>query len=355
MTDPNIQDELPLTSTTPPKKAKKPSPNSLDISPPNSNKPPFRFIDLFAGIGGMRLGFEAAGGHCVLSCEIDDNAYKTYKANHPAPVDEHKYIPDIFDCTSEAVPSHDVLVAGFPCQPYSLAGLRKGLNDKRGQVFMEIVRILNEKKPAAFLLENVKGMLEHDNGNTYKNVMKSALEAAGYSIKEAVLNSMTHANIPQNRERLFVVGFLKTEKAEMFKFPAKIELTQTIEDCLMDSDAKDRHYYDKRFGCFPEIDKSVTRSDTIYQWRRQYVRENKSDVCPTLTANMGSGGHNVPLVRRSAGVRKLTPRECSLFQGFPEDFNFPPGMAESRLYHQFGNSVTVPLIERIAIEIAKHL
>lgn len=312
-----------------------------------------KFIDLFAGIGGMRLGFEAAGAECVLTCEINEDALKTYKANFKSNL-WHSYHNDILSLTKSITPSHDILVAGFPCQPYSIAGLRKGLKDERGgDVFLAILRILKEKTPRAFLLENVKGMLNHENGETFKYMVEQ-LADCGYSIRQEVLNSKDHANVPQNRERVFLVGFRSKNASELFRFPGKIKLRKSIHDCLESNRVDDHFYYDERFDCFSEIKKSVVSKDTLYQWRRKYVRENKSNACPTLTANMGSGGHNVPLVLDDFGVRKLTPRETANFQGFPKSFNLPQ-IANSKLYHQFGNSVTVPLIKRIAIEIVKVL
>lgn len=314
----------------------------------------FTFIDLFAGIGGMRIAFERAGGECVLTCEIDGNAIKTYQANYK-PKHPHIYAKDICKLDSNDVPTHDVLIAGFPCQPYSMAGLRQGLKDQRGQVFLEIIRILNDKKPSTFLLENVKGMVEHDNGKTFKFMCES-LEKVGYFIKHQVLNSMTHANIPQNRARVFIVGMRDSKKLEAFSFPAEMKLTKTIHDCLDGKSVKPNHIYDERYGCYEAIKMAIEKSDTLYQWRRQYVRENKSNACPTLTANMGSGGHNVPLVKDPIhGIRKLTPRETANFQGFPKTFKLPADLADSKLYHQFGNSVTVPLIQRIAENITKAL
>lgn len=320
-------------------------------------KSSFTFIDLFAGIGGMRLGFEAAEGECVLTCEIDPHARRTYESNYDYAPHQHSYEDDIFDLKSSKVKQlkPDVLVAGFPCQPYSIAGLRKGLGDKRGQVFEEIIRLLRDAKPEAFLLENVKGMLSHDKGRTYREIMKPMLEKSGYFVKEEVLNSMTHGNVPQNRERLFIVGFRSRAKIDSFHFPAPIKLSKSINNCLRSKTAKPHHYYDERYGCYEVIKKQVKTDSTLYQWRRQYVRENKSNVCPTLTANMGSGGHNVPLYLDGKKIRKLTPIECGMFQGFPDNFKLPERMAESKLYHQFGNSVTVPLISRIAKEIAKVL
>ena len=317
-----------------------------------ANGPEFTFIDLFAGIGGMRLGFESAGGRCVLTSEIDQPAVMTYSLNY-APQHSHKYFGDICSINSVDIPKHDVLVAGFPCQPYSIAGLRKGLKDERGTVFMEIIRILKDKRPKAVLLENVKGILAHDKGETFK-YMVSLIERLGYVVKFETLNSMTHSNVPQNRERVFIVGFLSKNSASLFRFPSVIPLTKTIKDLLLDERVPSKYFYDERFDCYKEIKIAVKSSNTLYQWRRQYVRENKSNVCPTLTANMGSGGHNVPLIKVKGGIRKLTPRECANFQGFPKSFKLPE-ISDSALYHQFGNSVTVPLIARIAKNIAKEL
>lgn len=313
----------------------------------------FKFIDLFAGIGGMRIAFENVGGECVLTCEINENALNTYKSNYK-PSHEHIYYNDILTLESNVIPNHNVLIAGFPCQPYSIAGLRKGLNDERGgDIFLAILRILKDKQPDSFLLENVKGIKNHDKGETFKFMIDS-LSKCGYFVRNEVLNSMTHANVPQNRERVFIVGFKDEEKAKKFKYPKEIPLTNTIHECLEEVKVSPEFYYDNRYECYNEISKAIKSKDTIYQWRRLYVRENKSNACPTLTANMGSGGHNVPLILDNYGIRKLTPRETANFQGFPKDFKLPK-IANSKLYHQFGNSVTVPLITRIAHEIVEVL
>jgi DNA (cytosine-5)-methyltransferase 1 len=310
-----------------------------------------KFIDLFAGIGGMRIAFNKAGAECVLTCEINEAALTTYKANFK-PINEHVYHNNILTLEHSNIPNHDILVAGFPCQPYSIAGLRKGLKDERGgDVFLAIIEILKAKKPKSFLLENVKGMLNHDNGETFKFIIKS-LEDCGYKTIHKVLNTKDYANVPQNRERVFLVGFTEEECRYKFQFPKEVKLTKTIHDCLETIKVPNEFYYDDRFECFKIIKEQVTSEDTIYQWRRQYVRENKSNSCPTLTANMGSGGHNVPLIKDKFGIRKLTPRETANFQGFPSDFVLPK-ISNSKLYHQFGNSVTVPLIEKIAKEIIK--
>ena len=311
----------------------------------------FTFIDLFAGIGGMRIAFEGAGGKCLLTCEIDDVALKTYKENYK-PNNDHKYVGDIIKLKNKDIPKHDVLIAGFPCQPYSIAGLRKGLADERGQVFNDILRIIKSKKPKVFLLENVKGITTHDSGETFKYII-DRLEKIGYHIRTQTLNSMTHSNIPQNRERVFIIGFLSEESAKNFEFPKDIPLTVKFRS-LLEKKVDSRFYYNDRFDCYATLKNEMTNKNRVYQWRRHYVRENKSGVCPTLTANMGSGGHNVPLIVVGSKIRKLTPRECARFQGFPDSFILPK-IGDSNLYHQFGNSVTVPLIRLIADEIAKVL
>lgn len=317
-------------------------------------KSKFIFADLFAGVGGMRLAFESAGGECVLTSELDENALRTYFLNFP-PSTGHVTVRDVNELRLKdfglRAGQLDVLVAGFPCQPYSIAGLRKGLDDDRGgQIFTSLLRILREVRPKSFLLENVKGIKSHDNGETF-DYMCRELSNAGYALKNETLNSFVHANVPQNRERVFIVGFKDPQIAKKFKFPEAMKLTKSIEDCLVQpQEVGAEHYYDDRYPSYRIIEKEVTKTDTVYQWRRQYVRENMNKVCPTLTANMGSGGHNVPLVRDSRGIRRLTPREAANFQGFPRQFLLPP-ISNGHLYHQFGNSVTVPLIERIAKNI----
>lgn len=310
----------------------------------------FTFADLFAGIGGMRIGFEQAGGTCVLTSEIDDKAMETYNANFTNSP-EHKFVADVTKLTKADFPDKlDVMVAGFPCQPYSVAGPRKGLEDERGgDIFDKLMYLLKEVKPKAFLFENVKGVLGHDNGNTLKHMLKLMLDQ-GYFVRYETLNTMTHANVPQNRERVFFVGFTYPYEAKIFKFPKPIPLTKTIADCLEKGPVDPKFYYTDRTEVGKLIQQHITEKNTVYQWRRSYARDNKSGVCPTLTANMGTGGNNVPLIVDDQGPRKLTPRETANFQGFPEDFVLPK-IGQSHLYKQFGNSVTAPLIARIAAEI----
>ncbi len=312
----------------------------------------FKFIDLFAGIGGFRIAMQNVGGKCIYTSEWDTNAKITYKANFgEVPFGDitkdytKNYIPDNFD----------ILCAGFPCQAFSIAGYQKGFHDTRGTLFFDLEKVIETKRPKVVFLENVKNLVSHDKGNTFKIILEILEQKLGYKAYTKILNSATHANVPQNRERIFIVAFDTKQVANHanFKFPEPIPLTKTIHDILEKGKQSDNLYYKKDHQYYPELKKTMTSKDTIYQWRRVYVRENKSNVCPTLTANMGTGGHNVPLVLDDFGIRKLTPKECFGFQGYPIDKYILPNIANSKLYMQAGNSVTTTLIERIAQEIIK--
>lgn len=307
-----------------------------------------KFIDLFAGIGGIKIAFSNAGFKCVFSNDFDKNAKITFDLNFSElfESDKQMVLGDIQKIPTDKIPEFDILCGGFPCQPFSVAGYRQGFEDERGRgnLFFDIIRILKDKKPKAFLLENVKNLKSHDKGNTIK-VIYEELEKLGYKVIDKVLNSMEYGNLPQNRERIYIVGFLDEENFNKFHFPKKIPLTKTIHDFL-EQNVDDKYYYNGK-NLFDRIKDDVVKKDTVYQWRRKYVRENKNNVCPTLTANMGMGGHNVPIILDDKGIRKLTPRECANFQGFPETYKLPE-IAISHLYKQFGNSVSIPVIERIA-------
>ncbi len=303
----------------------------------------FRTLDLFAGVGGIRLGFEKAGFKTVFANDFDKTCKDTYDLNFNEP---KLTIEDINKLNIKELPEFDLVLGGFPCQAFSIAGYQKGFNDDkgRGNLFFRIADILAERKPKAILLENVKNLKGHDKGKTFK-VIEKTLHELGYHIKFKVLNSMTYGNTPQNRERIFIIGFLDKKKAEAFDFPEEIKLTKSFRD-LTANEAEDKYYYNNK-PLYEKIKNDINSEHTVYQWRRQYVRANKKGVCPTLTANMGLGGHNVPIIKNHKGIRKLTPKECFLLQGFPENFKLPD-IADSKLYHQAGNSVTVPVIERIA-------
>jgi len=324
-----------------------------DIPFPHLKSPEFTFIDLFAGIGGFRIALQNSGGKCVYSSEWDESAKQTYFNNFgEIPFGDitkeltKKYIPNRFD----------ILCAGFPCQAFSIAGRRNGFDDTRGTLFFDIEQILKKFKPKVVFLENVKNLVSHDKGKTFKIITEILENKLGYKVNYKVLNSLTHANIPQNRERIFIVAFdpNQVKNYYKFKFPNEIQLTKTIHDILENDKQEEKYYYHRDHKYYPKLEKIMISKDTVYQWRRVYVRENKSNVCPTLTANMGTGGHNVPLIKDDFGIRKLTPKECFLFQGFPDKFILPP-LANSKLYKQAGNSVTTPLVERISNEIIKVL
>lgn len=311
-----------------------------------------KLIDLFAGVGGFHLAFANMGGvQCLFSSEIDLNAQKTYALNFPnTPI-----FGDITKISPNNIPKHDILCAGFPCQAFSIAGLQKGFSDTRGTLFFDICKIVEFHKPSVLFLENVKNLKNHNNGNTFATIVKS-LENLGYAVNFNILNASSHANIPQNRERIFIVAFNKQKSKNHinFKFPNKIKLTKTIHDCLDNSKQDDCFYYTPKSIYYDQLKNEVIKRDTIYQLRRIYIRENKSNLCPTLTANMGTGGHNVPIIKDEFGIRKLTPRECFNFQGYLKDFKLPK-LPNSKLYIQAGNSVVYPLIKKIAKEIIRVL
>lgn len=321
----------------------------IDVPFPPPKDPKFTFIDLFAGIGGFRIAMQEVGGKCVFSSEWDHYARLTYEANFGE-------VPfgDITKIDEKDIPEHDVLCAGFPCQAFSIAGYREGFNDKkgRGNLFFDILRIVRLKNPKVVFLENVKNLKNHDKGNTFKTI-KQSLEESGYSVFDAVLNTMEYGNMPQNRERIYVVGIKKKKGEELdFEFPSKLELTTKIEHVL-ENKVDDFFYYNK-YDCYKELKKSVVSRDTVYQWRRMYVRDNKKGVCPTLTANMGTGGHNVPIILDKKDIRKLTPRECFRFQGYPDNYILP-NISLSHLYKQAGNTVSLKVVERISKEIIKFI
>lgn len=318
----------------------------------------YKICSLFAGVGGIELGFlQTKKCEVIYVNEYDLYAVKTYESNFNLSVDTR----DIRNVHVKEIPDFDILVAGFPCTSFSIAGHRKGFEDEtHGDLFFELERIFKHKKPRVIFLENVKNLVSHDKGRTFKIIIDS-LEKAGYKNKivHKVLNASEYGNLPQNRERIYIVAFKDKDDYEKFKMPSKIKLTNTIKKVLNFNDKVDEKYYytegKYKQEIYQEILKNVKRSTTTYQWRRKYVRENKNGLIPTLTANMGAGGHNVPLIKTKHGIRKLTPKECFLAQGFPEDYILPNDLADSRLYKQAGNSVAVPVIYRIAKNIIKSI
>lgn len=313
----------------------------------------YNIASFFAGVGGIDLGFEKTGFfQTIYANEIDNYPAKTFEQNFSINVD----CRDIREVEPTDFPDVDIIMGGFPCQAFSIAGYRQGFNDEkgRGNLFFELIRLIHEKKPRVVFFENVKNLVGHDGGNTFQVILES-LKKEGYHYCYKVLNAMHYGNTPQNRERIYIVGFIDYNDFIKFSFPDPIPLTKKLSDIInFESKVDEKYYYtkDKYKGeIYKSLEAEMTSYDSIYQWRRKYVRENKSGVVPTLTANMGEGGHNVPLVKTKFGIRKLTPHECFNAQGFPNDFILPQ-MADSRLYKQAGNSVCVEVIHRIAQNIA---
>lgn len=310
----------------------------------------------FAGVGGIELGFNNSLFETVYANEFDANAVKTYESNFAIKVDSR----DIRQVLTNEIPNFNVLLAGFPCQPFSIAGYQQGFDDEkdRGNLFFELVRIIKDKKPEVLFLENVKNLVSHDNGNTFRVIIEY-LQNLGYHVKFQVLNAKDYGNVTHGRERIYIVGFLNLDYYHRFSFPMPIKLTKKLSDFIHFNDEVDKKYIysSKNCGFYSKLVETMENPNSIYQWRRIYVRENKSNVCPTLTANMGTGGHNVPLILKykddgSKMIRKLTPRECFNLQGFPENYVLP-NISNSHLYKQAGNSVVVSVIKRIADNIAE--
>ena len=319
---------------------------------------------LFSGVGGIELGFQKSGFQISWANEVDKYANETYKANF----DHQIFSEDIRELDPHDLPPVDVLVAGFPCQAFSLAGKRQGFNDDRGNLFFEIIRIIKgfDIKPKVLFFENVKNFYTHDKKRTFKKVYDLLHEELGYSVFHDVLNATDYTTLPQSRERTFIICFqgekdwefdeIRSSKSYLFnsKFPPdKIEKTDNFRKYLEEA-IDDQYFYDSDKYNYRALKKAVVSDNSVYQWRRVYVRENKRGVCPTLTANMGQGGHNVPIIKAGDRIRKLTPKECFNLQGFDKGFKLPQ-YSDSRLYRQVGNSVCVPLIAKLALLIRQSL
>ena len=327
-------------------------PLKFDIPFPPKANPKFKFIDLFAGIGGIRLAYQNLGGKCVFTSEWNNFAKKTYEANFGE-------VPfgDITKIDENAIPEHDILLGGFPCQPFSIAGVSKKnalgrkhgfLDETQGTLFFDIARILKHKKPKAFMLENVKNLVSHDKGNTFK-VIKNTLSELGYSVHYKVLDGKHF--VPQHRERIIIVGFQNNifHKGENFEFPE-----------LPDPTAKFKDILEKK------IDYKYTLSDKLWNYLQNYAAKHKAQgngfgfgltdlngISRTISARYYKDGSEILIPQFGKNPRRLTPRECARLQGFPDEFVIP--VSDNQAYRQFGNSVTVPLIQAVGKQIVKTL
>lgn len=321
---------------------------------PNDNS--FTFIDLFAGIGGMRIAYEQAGGHCVYSSEWNKYSRQTYFANFNEEPDG-----DITKVDATSIPDHDILVAGFPCQPFSIAGVSKknslgrstGFEDKtQGTLFFDICRILKEKRPKAFMLENVKNLCSHDKGKTFR-VITEALDELDYSIFYKVLDGQDF--VPQHRERILIVGFDRKRYGHSATFAfnlTPISSKPVMRDILETS-----------------VEEKYTLSDRLWNYLQDYAKKHKAaghgfgygiaapdGIARTLSARYYKDGSEILIAQEGKNPRRLTPRECARLQGFPDNFKIP--VSDTQAYRQFGNSVVVPLMSNVAklvVETVKNL
>lgn len=307
----------------------------------------YTFIDLFAGIGGMRLAYEKAGARCVYSNEWNKYCQKTYYANFGDQPDD-----DITQVNADtSIPMHDILVAGFPCQPFSIAGVSKkqslgrstGFEDKtQGTLFFDVCRVIQTKRPKAFMLENVKNLQSHDKGNTFK-IIRESLEELDYSISYAVLDGKKY--VPQHRERIIIVGFDKKRYGSSIPF-----------DFILHPPNKQPKVSDI---LEPSVDKRYTLSDKLWTYLQNYALKHKAagngfgygmatpdGITRTLSARYYKDGSEILIPQKEKNPRRLTPRECARLQGFPDSFKIP--VSDTQAYKQFGNSVVVPLMTDIA-------
>ena len=302
----------------------------------------FKFIDLFAGIGGIRLAFEKAGGTCVFTSEWDSFAQQTYEANFG-----DKPHGDITQINERAIPKHDVLLGGFPCQPFSNAGLKKGFEDTRGTLFFDIARIIDYRKPSFIMLENVKGFLRHDKGRTLQ-IVEETLDGLGYNVFYKVLNAKDFG-VPQNRERIYIIGINRKKIGQVgFLFP-KPKGSKTKVGTILEKN----------------VDAKYTLSNKLWQGHKRRLREHRekgngfgyslfnsnSEYTSTISARYYKDGSEILIEQKGNNPRKLTPREAARLQGFPENFLIP--VSDTQAYKQFGNSVAVPVVSAIAREMVK--
>ncbi len=302
---------------------------------------------LFAGIGGIDLAFQQAGCKVVWAIEKDAACCQTYWHNF---LDTRLCEADIQTVNPQSFSAIDILVAGFPCQPFSVAGKQLGFADIRGTLFYEIARFAKELQPQCIFLENVPNLMEHDEGRTFL-VIHNVLSELGYFVRYQVMRASEYGGIPQIRDRIYIVAFKDIKLCDHFSYPEKIELALGIETILRRNQKKDDAYYlgTDAFGQFAS--KIVTRKNCIYRVYHESIKPTANQMCPTLTASMGMRSNQVHLVRDDFGVRRLTIRECLEFQGFLRTFSFPKTITLKDAYKQCGNTVVVPVVKRIAQKI----
>lgn len=306
---------------------------------------------LFSGIGGIDLGFIQAGFDIVWANEKDAAACRTYRHNFP---NANLIEGDIKRIATSDIPDCDVLTAGFPCQPFSIAGLQKGFKDRDGNLFFEITRIIDAKRPKVVFLENVPNLMEHDDGKTFL-VIFNGLAQFGYTVYYRVLASNDYGNLPQIRKRIYIVAIREDISNRPYQYPEPIELTLKSIDIINRAVKQHDIYYYTEGKMYDRLVAHMKDRKAIYRITDTEVRWTKNQMCPTLTANMGTHKDRVHVVWDDYGIRKMTLREGLDFQGFPKEFYFPNTITIDDAYKQIGNTVSVPVIARLATKIKEVL
>ena len=324
----------------------------------------FTFIDLFAGIGGLRIAFNSAGGHCVFSSEWDRFAQQTYHANFR---DNRPVAGDITKIDSSEIPKHDILVAGFPCQPFSIAGVSKknalgkahGFSDEtQGTLFFDVVRILKTHRPKAFMLENVKNLKSHDKGRTFEVIKRTITEELGYSLETRIIDAGHF--LPQHRERIVMVGFKEQNSFSFNELVLPEYGLKRMQTVLHSEDGTEKPEGHFTIGDLAKVNEKYTLSDKLWEYLKAYAAKhkakgngfgyglvNKDSIARTLSARYYKDGSEILVSRgQNKNPRRLTPRECARLMGFPEHFKIP--VSDTQAYKQFGNSVAVPVFQEIA-------
>lgn len=348
---------------------------SLKKSADDDDEGKFTFIDLFAGIGGLRRGFEPLGGKCIFTCEWNPYAQKTYRANFPN--DTHEIAGDITEIEAEGIPAHDLLLAGFPCQPFSIAGVSKknALNrphgfacEAQGTLFFDVARIIAHHKPKVFVLENVRNLVNHDKGRTFEVIKKVLREELKYHIHTKVIDAKSW--VPQHRERIFIVGFREETK---FTFD-DIEIPDALKGpklatILHPEDGTERPDFHYTEGDKAKVSRKYTLTPHLWNYLQKYAKKHQEkgngfgfglvgpkDISRTLSARYYKDGSEILIKQKGKGPRRLTPRECARLMGFEKpgqcDFKIP--VSDTQAYKQFGNAVVVPVVEAVANHMAPH-
>ena len=300
---------------------------------------------MFAGIGGICLGFKQNGCELVWANEIDKYACKTYRLNFG---DNYLVEGDIQKIDTKDIPKFDILTAGFPCQAFSSVGLLQGFDDPRGNLFFETARVINVVKPRVVFLENVANLVKHDEGRTFDVIVKT-LNNLGYHVVWQIMNAKEYGNLPQQRNRIYIVAFKYKKNLVKFRFPEQIPLTRTAFD-LYDKEKQADKYYMDGHRMWDRMMEYMTDRKRVYRFTDWGLSRGMEGICPTLLAAMGSRFERIPFFYDDYSVRLMTPRECARLQGFPENYILPE-QHEKQVYKQIGNSVCVPIIKKTAKQI----